>query len=326
MELQRLRETAENLTRALTGVVRGQAEPIRQLVVALLAGGHVLLEGPPGLGKTLLVRTLARLCRVDFRRIQFTPDLMPADVAGTTIFRPQTGEFQFVPGPIFTQVLLADEINRTPPKTQAALLEAMQEQQVTLDGVSHALPRPFFVAATQNPIEYEGTYPLPEAQLDRFLMKIVIGYPDEDEEREILNAHAGRLELVPAGIDALEPVLDAEALLGFREQAAAVFVEESVRDYITAIVRASREHRRVSLGASSRCAVLLLFAAKVAAACAGRDFVRPDDVKTMVPPVMRHRLILRPESEIEGVGPDQVVADLLEAVPLPRGGQEAETG
>ena len=319
MSVQRVREAASTLKERLGAVVQGQDSALQELVVAFLAGGHVLLEGPPGLGKTLLVRTLARLVQGEFRRIQFTPDLMPADVTGTAIFRPETGEFAFRPGPVFTEILLADEINRMPPKTQAALLEAMQERQVTVDGDSRPLPPAFFVAATQNPVEYEGTYPLPEAQLDRFFMMVRIGYPDEAAEQAILDAHAGRLELAPAAAAEARPVLAAAELEPLRDAAAAIFVDDSVRDYIVRLVRASREHRRVALGASSRAAVSLLFAAKVAAACAGREFVRPDDVKGVAPPLLRHRLILRPDAEVEGVGTDQVVEDLLRSVEIHSG-------
>ena len=322
MEIEKVHEMSAALEQRLGTVVRGQGQPIRDLVVALLAGGHVLLEGPPGLGKTLLVRTIAGLLRADYKRIQFTPDLMPADVTGTTIFRPKTGEFQFMPGPLFTQVLLADEINRTPPKTQAALLEAMQERQVTLDGRSHALPELFLVVATQNPIEFEGTYPLPEAQLDRFFMKVSMSYPNEVAEREILKEHVASLELEPSAATGLEPILGSDDVLAMRSRAAGVFVEDSVQEYVVRIVRASRDHRRVTLGASSRAAVVLMFAAKAAAASSGRDFVRPDDVKTMALAVLRHRLILRPEVEVEGIGADQVIADLLGMVEVPRGTPE----
>ena len=318
MNIEKVTELAARLEGELGRVVRGQAGPIHELVVALLAGGHVLVEGPPGIGKTLMVRAVAGLLRSRYKRVQFTPDLMPADITGTSVFRPQTGSFEFVPGPLFTEILLADEINRTPPKTQAALLEAMQEQQVTLDGVSHTLPPFFFVAATQNPLEFEGTYPLPEAQLDRFFMKILIGYPNLAMEREVLNSHAETLDLIPPAMRNLEPVASTGDLLALRGVIAAVYVEDSVREYILKLVQASREHRRVSVGASSRAAVVLLFAAKSLAACDGRNFVRPDDVKKVAPPVLRHRLILRPEAEIEGVDADDIILDLLGSVELPR--------
>ena len=325
MNIENVTELAAGLEKELGAVVRGQAGPIRELVVALMAGGHVLVEGPPGIGKTLMVRAVAGLLECRFKRVQFTPDLMPADITGTSVFRPQTGAFEFMPGPLFTEILLADEINRTPPKTQAALLEAMQEQQVTLDGVSHALPPFFFVAATQNPLEYEGTYPLPEAQLDRFFMKIQIGYPERDKEREILDCHAETLELVPPAIRTLTPVATTAGLLALRDVIAATYVEESVREYIMNLVQASREHRRVAVGASSRAAVILLFAAKSLAACTGREFVRPDDVKEIAPAVLRHRLLLRPEAEVEGVDTDRVILDLLGSVDLPRV-REGDTG
>ena len=321
MDVASVRDAADRIARGLGSVVLGQEAAVREVVIALLAGGHVLLEGPPGLGKTLLVRTLARLVRANFGRIQFTPDLMPSDVMGTSIFRPQSGDFRFSPGPIFTQILLADEINRTPPKTQAALLEAMQERQVTIDGTSHPLPEPFFVAATQNPVEYEGTYPLPEAQLDRFFMKIRIGYPDPAAERAILDAHADTLDYRPHPEVDVEPVLAADALGGLRRAVAGVRFDPLVRDYVIALIGATRTHRRVWLGASSRAAVALMFAAKAAAASEGRAFVRPDDVKVTATAVLRHRLILRPEADIEALGPDQVLADLLSSVEVPRGAE-----
>jgi MoxR-like ATPase len=321
MSLERVHDKARELRRGLDTVILGQTSATQELVVAVFSGGHVLLEGPPGLGKTLLASTLARLLDARFRRIQFTPDLMPADVTGTTVFLPESGQFQFRAGPVFTEVLLADEINRTPPKTQAALLEAMQERQVTVDGESHELPGLFIVVATQNPVEYEGTYPLPEAQLDRFFMKIRIGYPGATSERGILDAHADGLELVPAATGRIGPVLKASDVEDLRRAVGGVFVDESVRDYIVRIAHASREHRRVSLGASSRAAISLLFAAKAAAACEGREFVRPDDVKAIVPAVLRHRLVLRPDAEIEGLGTDQVIDELLAGVEVHAGGE-----
>jgi MoxR-like ATPase len=321
MSLEHVHDAAQNLRRGLDSVILGQTSATHELVVAIVSGGHVLLEGPPGLGKTLLARTLARLLDAEFRRIQFTPDLMPADVTGTTIFLPESGQFQFRAGPVFTEVLLADEINRTPPKTQAALLEAMQERQVTVDGESHELPGLFIVVATQNPVEYEGTYPLPEAQLDRFFMKIRLDYPDADSERGILDAHADSLELVPPATTRIRPVLNASEVVELRRTASDVFVEESVRDYILRVARTTREHRRVSLGASSRAAISLLFAAKAAAACEGREFVRPDDVKAIAPAVLRHRLVLRPDAEIEGLGTDQVIDELLAGVEVHSGGE-----
>jgi MoxR-like ATPase len=325
VNIEKVTELAGRLESSLGQVIRGQAGPIHELVVALVAGGHVLIEGPPGIGKTLMVRAAAGLLESRYKRIQFTPDLMPADITGTSVFRPQSGTFEFVPGPLFSEILLADEINRTPPKTQAALLAAMQEQQVTLDGVSHPLPPFFFVAATQNPLEYEGTYPLPEAQLDRFFMKIRIGYPEREKEREILDCHAKTLELVPPAIRSLEPVAATADLLALRGVIAATYVEDSVLEYIMNLVQASREHRRVAVGASSRAAVILLFAAKSLAACDGREFVRPDDVKEIAPSVLRHRILLRPEAEVEGVDSDQVIMDLLGSVGLPRLGG-GETG
>jgi len=311
-------ETLRRIEAELRKVIVGQDQVIEQILVALLAGGHVLIEGVPGLAKTLLVRSLAQVLGVSFRRIQFTPDLMPADVIGTTVFNPRDLTFEVKRGPVFTNLLLADEINRTPPKTQSALLEAMEEQQVTLDGQPYSLPRPFMVFATQNPIEYEGTYPLPEAQLDRFLMKVRIGYPAPDEERAILENHYRGFRAQELEQTGIARVLDADGLLGLRAAHRGVTVESGVLDYINAVVRATREWSSLSVGASPRGAVALLVSAQSLALLRGRNFVVPDDVKDMAKPVLRHRVILRPEAEVEGVQADQVLEQILQSLPVPR--------
>jgi MoxR-like ATPase len=302
----------------LQKVIVGQRAVMEQAIVAFFAGGHVLLEGVPGLAKTLFAKALARALSSRFRRIQFTPDLMPSDLTGTNVFDLQTKSFSFVAGPLFTDILLADEINRTPPKTQSALLEAMEERQITVDGVRHVLSPHFFVIATQNPIEYEGTFPLPEAQVDRFLMKIVIRYPDADEEQEILRRyHAGFRPQAPDQLG-VEQVLDADAIAATRAAAEAIVVQEPLFDYIVQIVRATRTSQRLALGASPRASLALLHAGQVLAALRGRDFVTPDDIKELAAPVLRHRLILKPEAEIEGHTPDSIVSQLLGEVPVPR--------
>ncbi len=299
-------------------VVVGQEGALSGLVVALLVRGHVLLEGVPGVAKTLLVKTLAATLDLDFKRLQFTPDLMPADVVGQVILDQSAGSFRFRPGPVFTNLLLADEVNRTPPKTQSALLEAMEERQVSLEGESRPLPEPFLVVATQNPVEYEGTYPLPEAQLDRFLLKLVVPYPSAEQEEEVLARHDQGLDphdIAAAGVGRVAGPADLSA---GREEVDAIRVDPAVRAYIVAIARATRDSPSVSLGVSPRGATALLHASKAWAWLAGRTFVTPDDVKAMAKAALRHRLQLRPEVELEGGSSDAVLDTVLATVPVPR--------
>jgi MoxR-like ATPase len=299
-------------------VVVGQRGPVSELLAALVAGGHVLLEGVPGVAKTLLAKALARALDLEFGRVQFTPDLMPSDILGTSVYRPATGTFELRRGPIFTEVLLADEVNRTPPKTQAALLEAMEERQVTLDGQRQPLPATFFVVATQNPVEYEGTYPLPEAQADRFLMKIRVDYPAAEEEAEILRRAAAGLDVHDLGAAGVAPAVTREELAALRAAARTLVVSPQVLEYVARLVRASRALGRARLGASPRAGVGLLAAARARAALAGAAWVGPEDVKAMAAAVLRHRLVLRPEAELEGAAPDDLVQELLDTVEVPR--------
>jgi MoxR-like ATPase len=302
------------LKQALQAIVFGQEGVLEDLITACLARGHVLLEGVPGLAKTVIAKSFAGALGLPFARIQFTPDLMPSDVVGTQVFRPDEGTFRLVKGPVFTTVLLADEINRTPPKTQAALLEAMEERQVTLDGQTHPLDPAFFVIATQNPLELDGTYPLPEAQLDRFLMRIRIGYPEEAAERASLEAFHTR-----GGHSArVERVLDAAALERLKTQAAQVRADPSVIDYCLRLARATRADTRVRLGASPRATQGLLAASKSRAAMSGRDFVIPDDVKFVAISVLNHRLLLHAEAEVEGLSTTDILRETLGRVPVPR--------
>ncbi len=306
------------LGQALNRVVVGQSALVDQILVAMLSGGHIILEGVPGTGKTLLVKVLAQLVRADFRRIQLTPDILPADILGTNIFDLNTRDFTLKKGPIFTQILLADEINRTPPKTQSALLEAMEEQQVTLDGDSLLLPDLFWVIATQNSLEFEGTYPLPEAQLDRFLFKLFVGYPDPAAEKQmLLNSQAGfqtrRLDLTK-----LKPLATVSHILQARQLVQSVQVKEPLLDYLLALVQRTRQHPDLSLGASPRSAVGWLQASKAHAWLASRDYVTPDDVKAVAAPLLRHRLMLRPEAQLDGLQIDAVIGSLLNQVPVPR--------
>jgi MoxR-like ATPase len=302
----------EAVRQEVARVVAGQEDMVTTALAAVSLGGHVLLEGPPGVAKTLLARALSRALGLEFRRVQFTPDMLPSDLTGNVALR--GGELVFRRGPVFTNVLLADEVNRTPPKTQAALLEAMQEGQVTIDGEPHPLPDPFLVLATQNPVEYEGTYPLPEAQRDRFLVHVAIGYPEADQERAMLRL--ARRGLAPV-VD-IEPVATAQDLRAARALVDATEVHDEVIGYVVAVVRRTRELPSVALGASPRAAVHLLGAAKAAARLAGRAYVTPDDVARMAAPVLRHRLVLTPEAELERATPIGAIRAALEDVPVPR--------
>ena len=297
-------------------VVHTSQEALRLVVLCLVAEGHLLIEDFPGVGKTMLAKALARSLDCSFSRLQFTPDLLPSDVTGVNVFDQRTNRFELKPGPVLANLLLVDEVNRASPKTQAALLECMQESQVTIDGATHTLERPFMVMATQNPIEYEGTYPLPEAQLDRFLLQLVIGYPGEAAERRILELeHDG---VRPAGLAEIEPVVSLDDLRAARELVATTTVSGEVLDYLLAVVRATRTLPSVELGASPRASVHLLAAAKAWARLEGRDFVTPDDVAAMARPALRHRLLLRPEAELERFRPDDAVEAALTAASVPR--------
>jgi MoxR-like ATPase len=299
-------------------VVVGQDGVVSGVLAALLVGGHVLLEGVPGVAKTLLVKTMAATLDLDFKRLQFTPDLMPSDVVGQLIYQQQAGTFRFREGPVFTNFLLADEINRTPPKTQSALLEAMEERQVTVEGEPRPLPAPFIVCATENPVEYEGTYPLPEAQLDRFLFKLLVPYPTADQEAEIVARHDQGLDPHQLATTGLRRVASAADLDAARAEIGAIRVDPAVRAYIVTLARATRESPSVTLGVSPRGATMLLRAAKAWAWLSGRPFVTPDEVKAIAKAAFRHRIQLRPEAELEGVTTDRVLDGLLASVPVPR--------
>ncbi|GAA2396121.1 MoxR family ATPase [Streptomyces glaucosporus] len=312
------RAALEAVRSEISKAVVGQDAAVTGLVVALLCRGHVLLEGVPGVAKTLLVRALAATLELDTKRVQFTPDLMPSDVTGSLIYDNRTAEFSFQPGPVFTNLLLADEINRTPPKTQASLLEAMEERQVSVEGTARKLPDPFLVAATQNPVEYEGTYPLPEAQLDRFLLKLQIPLPSREEEVKVLARHAEGFDprdLVAAGVRRVAGPAELDAA---RTAVAKTSVSPEVAGYIVDVCRATRESPSLSLGASPRGATALLATARAWAWLTGRDYVTPDDVKALALPTLRHRVQLRPEAEMEGVTADSVISSILAHVPVPR--------
>ncbi|GLX98489.1 MoxR family ATPase [Herbidospora sp. NBRC 101105] len=310
------REALAALRAEVAKAVVGQDAVVSGLVIALLCRGHVLLEGVPGVAKTLLVRTLATALSVDFKRVQFTPDLMPGDVTGSLVYDARTAEFEFRSGPVFTNLLLADEINRTPPKTQAALLEAMEERQVSVDGLPRPLPDPFIVAATQNPVEYEGTYQLPEAQLDRFLLKLTVPLPGRDDEIAVLRRHAEGFD--PRDLSHVKPVASAQDLAAGRAAVAETHVSPEVLAYVVDLARATRQSPSLGLGVSPRGATALLAAARAWGWLSGRDYVTPDDVKALARPALRHRVQLRPEAELEGATADGVLDGILASVPVPR--------
>ena len=318
MDPKEIEAVGERLLEQTEQVIVGQRETIQFLLVALLSEGHVLLEGPPGVAKTLLARTFSRGLDLEFGRIQFTPDMMPGDIIGTNIYDFQSSSFQLTRGPIFTQLLLADEINRTPPKTQAALLEAMEERTVTIDRTRYPLGDGFMVIATQNPIEQEGTYPLPEAQLDRFLFKLLVGYPTREEEIDLVERHGRARGTLEARLEGLETIASLSAITAARHVIGEFTLNEEMTAYIVDLVRATREHPAILAGGSPRAASRLAAAAKAYALLNGRDFVIPDDVKALFLPAMRHRLVLSPAAEIENLGPEQIIGQVLEQVDAPR--------
>jgi MoxR-like ATPase len=312
----RFQQNFERIRQQMALVIVGQEELVEGVIVAAIAKGHVLVEGAPGLGKTLVARTLAVVSGCAFKRIQFTPDLMPSDITGSSVYSRETGKFTFVPGPIFAQLLLADEINRAPAKTQSALLEAMQDHQVTVDGTSRPLPAPFVVIATQNPVESQGTYPLPEAQLDRFLFKLTVSDPPVEVERTIVRHHADGFD--PTDLRSLGAATTPAELAEMQTYAQSVRIDDAVVGYIVELVRRTRDDKAIELGASPRASIALLRAAQVIAASEGRDFVTPDDVKPMVAAVLRHRVMLHPDAQLQGISPDQRIEDIVRAVPVPR--------
>jgi MoxR-like ATPase len=312
------KEVAESLRREAGKVLVGQEDPFTLLLVALFTGGYVLLEGVPGTAKTLMAKTLALLIQATFKRVQFTPDLMPSDVVGTHVYDINTGQFRLRKGPVFTQVLLGDEINRAPAKTQSALLEAMEERQVTIEGQQTSLPTPFFVMATQNPVEYEGTYPLPEAQLDRFLFQVVVDYAPQQQEIEILRRYHQGFDAKSLEAAGLQPVISPQQLAQCQQEIRTVQVDDGILTYITDIAQESRKSLDVVLGGSPRASIALLLASKAYAAIQGRAHVLPDDVKYLVRPVYRHRIILKPDAEVEGLDADAVMGRILTRVEIPR--------
>jgi MoxR-like ATPase len=316
IDLKPLKTKIESIRSEFGKVIIGQHRMVDLFMVALLADGHVLLEGVPGVAKTLSARLLATLIQCDFSRIQFTPDLMPSDVLGTSVFNQKTTEFEFRPGPVFSNIILIDEINRAPAKTQAALFEVMEERQVSMDGTTHPMEFPYFIMATQNPIEQEGTYRLPEAQLDRFLFKIHVDYPNAEEEINILKGHLQRKSQDP--LSSVSPQITGKELKDFRDLSQQVHVEDGVLRYISSIIQETRNYPDIYLGGSPRASVALLRTSQAYAAIQGRDFVTPEDIKSMAAPILRHRIILTPEKEMEGTPADQVIEEVIDKVEVPR--------
>lgn len=316
IDLSDLQEAVEKIKAELGKVIVGQQEMLEMLIISILTDGHSLIEGVPGVAKTLTAKLLAKTLAVDFSRIQFTPDLMPSDILGTSVFNVKTNEFEFKKGPVFSNIVLIDEINRAPAKTQAALFEIMEERQVTMDGMEYRMKPPFLVFATQNPIEQEGTYALPEAQLDRFLFKVNVPYPKLEEEIHILeNAHKRKNQMA---LEEVKPVLDAQQIAEYQKTIKQIIIEANLLRYIAAIVDNTRSNASLYLGASPRASLAIMNASKAMAAIQGRDFVTPDDIKKMAPSVLRHRIMLTPEREMEGITPDKVVRQILETIEVPR--------
>ncbi|MEO1023112.1 MAG: MoxR family ATPase [Bacteroidota bacterium] len=316
LDLSGLQTLVNSIRNQIQQIIVGQHKMIDLMICALLADGHILIEGVPGVAKTLTARLLAQTLHMDFSRVQFTPDLMPADITGTSVFNTKTSDFEFKQGPVFSNLVLIDEINRAPAKTQAALFEVMQEQQITVDGTTYPMDTPFLVVATQNPIEHEGTYRLPEAQLDRFLFKIEVGYPTLDEEVHILSGSYGRKQ--QAELDVVKPVVQKDELLAQRELIRNIHVENSLMRYIAELIQETRNSSSISIGASPRASVYTMRAAQAWAAMKGRDFITPDDVKEILPATLRHRITLTPEREMEGATPDQVLSSLSNKIEIPR--------
>jgi MoxR-like ATPase len=316
IDFSELHETINEIRKEVGKVIIGQRKLIHLLIAGILADGHVLLEGVPGVAKTLTAKILAKVISADFSRIQFTPDLMPSDILGTSVFNIKNSEFDLKKGPIFSNIILIDEINRAPAKTQSALFEVMEERQITIDGFTYKMEAPFMVLATQNPIEQEGTYRLPEAQLDRFIFKLEVGYPDQNEEVEILKGHHQRQNNL--NIDEIKPLLSKEKIKEYRNKISGIHIDDKLLSYIATIVQATRNHPSIYLGASPRASLSLLNGSKALAALKGRDFITPEDIKELTIPVIKHRIILSPEKEMEGVTPEDVIKEIVEKTEVPR--------